>query len=83
MPLTISDPELEKLGMTEAEARVEIACRLYDCQRLSFAEAIRWSGLSRTGFESALIDRGLPVYRLTEEMLREELEAAGMLDDEH
>ena len=76
MPLTISDPDLEKMGMTEDEARVEIACRMYDCGKLSFGPAIRWSGLTRTAFESALIDRGLPVYRITEEMLREELEAA-------
>ena len=76
MPLTISDPELEKLGMTEAEARIEIACRLFDCGKLEFGPAIRWSGLTRTGFESALLDRGLPVYRITEEMLREEIAAA-------
>lgn len=73
MPLTISDPLLEAAGLSEAEARVEIACRLYDCQRLSFAEAICWSGLSRTGFESALLDRSLPVYRLTEADLDQDL----------
>jgi predicted HTH domain antitoxin len=81
MPLTISDPDLEAAGMTADEARIEIACRLYDCQRLSFGEAIRWSGLHRTGFESALLDRGLPVYRLTEEDLAQELASLNEIGD--
>ena len=73
MSLTIPDSVLQQAGLSEAEARVEIACRLYDCRRLSFGEAIRWAGLSRTGFESALLDRGLSVYRLEEEDLVQEL----------
>lgn len=76
MPLTISDPDLAAAGLTEEAARVEIACRLYDSQLLPFGAAIRWSGLHRTGFEEALLDRGLPVYRITEAMLEQEFAAA-------
>lgn len=48
---------------------------VFDSQSLTFAQAIQWSGLSRTGFESALLERGLPVYRVTLEDLKHDLEA--------
>ena len=75
MPLVFPDVLLNASGMTEDEARVEIACRLFDSQSLTFAQAIQWSGLTRTGFESALLERGLPVYRVTLEDLKHDLEA--------
>ena len=62
MPLLFPDVLLHASGMTEDEARVEIACRLFDDQSLTFAQAIQWSGLTRTGFESALLERGFPVF---------------------
>ncbi|MDA1018123.1 MAG: UPF0175 family protein [Planctomycetota bacterium] len=81
MPLTISDPQLEAAGLSEAGARVEIACRLFDCGKLSFGAAIRWSGLRRTGFESALLDRGLAVYRMTEADLEQDLATLERMGD--
>ncbi len=65
MPLTISDEQLSEAGITEQEARVEVACRLYDAGRLSLLHAMRWSNLSRVQFEAALIERGLPVVKMT------------------
>lgn len=74
MALMIPDEWLAEAGIDELEVRVEIACRLYDAGRLSFAQAIRWSGLTRTGFEEALLDRSLPVYRPTSDDLQQDLE---------
>ncbi len=73
MPLTISDEQLSEAGISEQDARVEVACRLYDAGRLSLLQGMRWSNLSRVQFEAALIERGLPVYRITQQDLDEDL----------
>lgn len=65
MPLLISDALLESAGLSETEAKLEIACRLYDAERLSLAEAMRWAGVDRTALEEGLLERGLPIYRVT------------------
>ena len=67
---------LDAAGLSEHEARLEIACRLYDAGRLTMPEAVRWAGVSRTEFESALIERHLPLIRVDEDYW--EQEAAGM-----
>ena len=41
MPLTISDDLLTASQMAEHEARLEIACRLYDVGKLTFPLATR------------------------------------------
>ena len=45
MPLTISDDWLAASHMAEQEARLEIACRLYDAGKLNFPIATRWAGV--------------------------------------
>ncbi|MFV2067918.1 MAG: UPF0175 family protein, partial [Pirellulales bacterium] len=47
MPLTISDSLLEQAGLTVQEARLEIACRLFQTHRLSLWQAAQWTGLAR------------------------------------
>ena len=79
MPLTIPDEWLSEAGISPHDARVEFACRLYDGGRLSFRQAIRWSGLSRTGFEAAIIERGLALYHPTAEELESDLETLARL----
>lgn len=74
MPLTISDEELTAVGLSEAEARLEIACRLYDAGKLTMPRAASFAGISRTEFETALIERGLPLIRLGELYWQQELE---------
>jgi predicted HTH domain antitoxin len=59
MPLTIPDEWLDEAQISPDDARVELASRLYDESRLSFGQAIRWSSLTRTDFEAAMLDRGL------------------------
>lgn len=75
MPLTIPDDVLESAGLTEAEARVEIACRLFDAQKLSLWPAAQLAGMSRVEFEGELRKRKIPIYRPTVEDLQEELAA--------
>jgi len=61
---------------------VDCTTMLYDDGRLSFGQAIRWSGLTRTDFEAAMLARGLALYRPTVEDLRHDLETLGRLGDD-
>ena len=63
MPVVIPDETLQQAGLTEREALVEIACRLFDAGKLALWPAAKLAGLSRVEFEQALIDRKIPVYR--------------------
>ncbi len=75
MPVIISDETLEKAGMTEREAIVEIACRLFDAGKLHLWPAAQMAGLSRGHFEEELTNRKIPIYRPTLEDLAEEMAA--------
>lgn len=79
MSLTISDEVLQAMKMDDCEARIEIACRLYDAQKLGKAQAGRMAGLRRDEFEAELIKRDLPVIRYTEEHLRQDVAALEMM----
>lgn len=73
MPMTIDDEALKAAGLTEQEARVEIACRLYDAGKLSLLQAMRWANLSRVQFEAELLERGLPIVKMTVEEFQDDL----------
>ena len=73
MPLTIPDDLLEATGLSEDEARIEIACRLFAAEVIAKGDATRWTGMSRPEFKNALIDRGLPWIIYTEEALEQDL----------
>jgi predicted HTH domain antitoxin len=74
MPVTIPDETLEQAGLTEREALIEIACRLFDVGKLHLWPAAKLAELSRTEFETELLHRGIPIYRPTVEDLNEDLE---------
>ncbi len=74
MPVLISDEQLQQAGLTEGEVRVELACRFFHSGRLSLHQAANWAGLDRLGMEAALCERGLPVYRYTEDDLESDVE---------
>jgi len=73
MPLIIPDEALKEVGLSESEARVEIACLLFDAGRLSLPGAARLAELERVEFEKALLQRRIPLYRPTVEDLESDL----------
>jgi predicted HTH domain antitoxin len=75
MPLTISDQLLDEAGLSEPEARLEIACRLYDAGKLSMPQATRWAGITRGEFEAALLQRHLPLVRVDNHYWQQETES--------
>ena len=63
MPLVISDETLKEAGLTAGDALVEFACRLFDADKITLWSAAKLAGLSRVGFEQALRERKIAVYR--------------------
>lgn len=76
MPLLISDEQLKQAGLTEQDARLELACRLFDANRLTLHQAATWVGLDRVSMESELLSQGISVYRFHDEDAAIELAAA-------
>jgi predicted HTH domain antitoxin len=61
--LIIPDDVLKEAGLSEGEALVEFACRLFDAGKLTLWSAARLAGLDRAAMEDALLARGIPIYR--------------------
>jgi len=83
MPLIIPDETLEAMKLTEREARIEIAVRLYDADVLNAPQAVRLSGLDRISFAGACGERNVDYYRYTEDSLEQDLKTLGMIRGEH
>lgn len=79
MPLTLSDEVLKQTGMSEQEARVEIACRLFDAGKLDLWPAAQLAQMSRVEFEGELHQRRIAIYRPTLEDLVAEQQALDAL----
>ena len=79
MLLLIPDQILTDAGLSEREATIELACRLYDSKRLTLPAATRWTGLSRTEFEEELLRRNLPLVRVDDDYWQQELESMQQL----
>ena len=75
MPLTISDEVLQRMGMSAEEARVEIACRLFDAGKLALWPGAQMAQMTRIQFEDELSRRKIPIYRPTVEDLEAEIKA--------
>ncbi len=73
MSLTIPDFVLESAGMNEREGEVEIACRLFDSGRITKSAATKWLGMNRSDFEEELFKRKIPLYRLTDDDLQQDV----------
>ncbi len=73
MTLHIPDDVLERAGITEREAVLELACRLFETGRLTLFFAARLAGLSPGAFEEVLLDRKIPLYQYTEDDLQHDL----------
>jgi predicted HTH domain antitoxin len=79
MPVVIPDETLREAGLTEREAVVEIACRLFDAGKLALWPAAKLAGMSRAEFEAELGLRKIAVYRPTSEDLADDLAALDRL----
>ncbi len=79
MPVVIPDEVLKEAGLTEREALIEIACRLFDIEKLHLWPAAQLAGLTRVEMEGELAKRNIPIYRPTVEDLEEELAAMDRL----
>jgi len=82
MPLVITDEQLESMKMDERDARIEIACRLFDAERLSLPAASKLAGLSRVAMEGELRRRSIAIYRPTIEEVRQDMEVLRNLREE-
>ncbi len=60
MPLVFPDDALRQAGLSEREALVEFACRLFEARKLTLWGAARLAGLSRVAFEDELLARRIP-----------------------
>lgn len=65
--------------MTADEARIEIACRLFDAGKLALWPAAQLAQLSRTEFEEELHRRQIAIYRPSVADLKDDLETLDRL----
>jgi predicted HTH domain antitoxin len=75
MALTISDDVLRQARLSEREARVEIACHLFDIGKLELWPAAELAGLTRVEMEGELRGRGIAIYCPTVQELRADVES--------
>ena len=75
MPLIIDDEVLRQAGLTEREARIEFACRLFDAGKLSLPRATKLAEMTAPEFERELWDRKIPAYRITLEDYEQDMAA--------
>jgi predicted HTH domain antitoxin len=73
MCLFIPDDILKQAGITDSEAKIELACRLYDTDRLDLWPAAQLAGLSRVEFEIELAKRGLPLIHYSHEDFEQDM----------
>lgn len=80
MTFTIPDDILRLAGLTEREAIVEFACRLFDAQKLDLHTAGRLAGLSRAEMERELMARHIAVFRPTVEEFESDIRTLDELE---
>jgi len=80
LTLSLSDELLQQAGMSAEEARIEIACRLFDAEKLALWPAAQLAELSRVQFEDELRRRKIPIYRPTLADLQSDLETLEQLE---
>ena len=70
----IPDNILQHAGITESDARIELATRLFDTGKLSLFLAAQLAGMPQPDFEDHLLRQNIPLYRYTPGDLRNDLE---------
>ncbi len=74
MTLHLSEDILKQAGLTEQDVVIELACRLFDAERLPLWPAAQLCGLDRVTFEEELRKRKIAIYRPTVEDVLEDLQ---------
>jgi predicted HTH domain antitoxin len=67
MTINLPDDVMQRAGVSEREVLIELACRLFDAERIGKGEATALCGLTRHEFEGELHKRDLDLYHVTEE----------------
>ncbi|MBM3290041.1 MAG: UPF0175 family protein [Candidatus Hydrogenedentes bacterium] len=80
MPLTITDETLQAIGLSETQAKLDIACRWFDEGKLTIGNAAQLAGVDEIEFETQLELRGIPRYRYTSELFERDLETLQSLE---
>ena len=80
MILSIPDDILKQAGLTERDALIELACRLFDADKLDFNTAARLPGLARVEFERELLARSLPIVHYSAEDYQQDLNTIAHLN---
>jgi len=81
LTINLPDDVLRQAGLNEREVLTEVACRLFDAERLDLFAAARLAGLPRGEFETELRARQIPIYRPTLEDIADEEAALRKLGD--
>jgi predicted HTH domain antitoxin len=81
MTITLPDDVVLQAGLTSKEALIELACRLFDVERLDLFAAARLAGMTRIEFEAELRSRHIAIYRPTLEDIADEEAALRKLGD--
>jgi len=74
MNLTIPDELMAQANMSHSDVLIELACRLFQTQRLTLCSAAKLAGLTRGQFENVLLDRHIPLFEVTSQDLHDDLE---------
>lgn len=73
MTLHLSEDILKQAGLTEQDVVIELACHLFDAERLPLWPAAQLCGMDRVAFEEELRKRKIAIYRPTVEDVLEDL----------
>jgi predicted HTH domain antitoxin len=79
MPLVIDDEVLKKAGLSEQEARVELAVRLFEIGRLELWPAAQVAGMPKMDFVFELGSRGIDALRYGVDELNKDIETLDRL----
>jgi predicted HTH domain antitoxin len=82
MPLVFSDEALREAGLSERDARIEFACRLFDAGKLTLWGRAKLAGLSRVVIEAELRARPIAWLRPDGPDLADDLAALDRLRTE-
>jgi predicted HTH domain antitoxin len=74
MQLTLTIPD--SVGVSQADAQILLAIKLFETKRLPLGKAAEVAGLSYRTFYELLLQYGVPIVTLTEDDIRKEIENA-------